>query len=490
MFSRALACAVVALLSTSALADEPAASPPAPTSTNGDPPAPPPSPPAPPARDPGSPPSASALPTGFDFGSYGRIGLGGDMRGHEGFSTNVVSHGSRLEKAPYLELNFYYTGLIKGDPDKRWQVVIVPALAGGDLFHYTGSFASHLGLRNAYAQSENLFAKGLRLWVGSRMLRGDDMYLFDYWPMDNLNTIGGGLFYDRAGFRLQIHAGMNQLLDTYQYETLDTPPRGLGAAGSATVLSRPRGILSMKLTKQFGALRGWKAALYGEFHGLPAGDQLDEQSRTRTPLPGDYGWVAGVQLGGWLRPGVFLNAWFRAAGGLAAYGDLTVPTSLDAKRQVTGARELVGAIYGNWESRYFGMQLGGYVRRFTDPAGGRANPQSYTEGIFGARPTVYVHDYFHAVVELSYQARTADGLDFLANRVLYPRVFRVSLKPTVNLGGRGTYSRPMLYAIYTLSLVNQDARLAKYDPIDYRYSQGVVHYLGAGVEWWFNSSYR
>ena len=107
MFSRALACAVVALLSTSALADEPAASPPAPTSTNADPPAPPPSPPAPPAREPGSPPSASALPTGFDFGSYGRIGLGGDMRGHEGFSTNVVSHGSRLEKAPYLELNFY-----------------------------------------------------------------------------------------------------------------------------------------------------------------------------------------------------------------------------------------------------------------------------------------------------------------------------------------------------------------------------------------------
>ena len=62
--------------------------------------------------------------------------------------------------------------------------------------------------------------------------------------------------------------------------------------------------------------------------------------------------------------------------------------------------------------------------------------------------------------------------------------------PTVNFGGRGTYSRPMLYVLYTISLVNADARLSQYDPIDYRYKQGTVHYLGAGVEWWFNSSYR
>ena len=60
------------------------------------------------ARQPGSPPPPSETATGFDFGSYGRIGVGSDGRGHEGYSTNVVSHGSRLEEAPYLELNFYY----------------------------------------------------------------------------------------------------------------------------------------------------------------------------------------------------------------------------------------------------------------------------------------------------------------------------------------------------------------------------------------------
>lgn len=56
----------------------------------------------------GSPPPASVTATGFDFGSYGRVGIGSDLRGHTGHAVNVVSFGSRLEKPAYLELNFYY----------------------------------------------------------------------------------------------------------------------------------------------------------------------------------------------------------------------------------------------------------------------------------------------------------------------------------------------------------------------------------------------
>ncbi|HMY57740.1 MAG TPA: hypothetical protein PK472_05770, partial [Pseudomonadota bacterium] len=60
----------------------------------------------------GSPPPASATASGFDFGSYGRVGIGSDLRGHSGHGVNVVSFGSRLEKPAYLELNFYYGGTI------------------------------------------------------------------------------------------------------------------------------------------------------------------------------------------------------------------------------------------------------------------------------------------------------------------------------------------------------------------------------------------
>ena len=38
--------------------------------------------------------------------------------------------------------------------------------------------------------------------------------------------------------------------------------------------------------------------------------------------------------------------------------------------------------------------------------------------------------------------------------------------------------------------ISEGVYQALYDPTDYRYGQNVVHYIGTGVEWWFNSSYR
>jgi maltoporin len=441
-------------------------------------------------REPGSPPPATETATGFDFGSYGRLGVGLDGRGHEGYSTNVVSHGSRLESAPYLELNFYYSRPIGGDPHRRWRIVLAPAFAGGDLFHYSGSFASHLALRNAYAETQNLGLEGLSLWAGSRMYRGDDIYLFDYWPLDNLNTVGAGARWEHRILDVALQVGVNRLDDLYQYQTLDTPPRGLGRAGSSTVLDRPRFVSSLKLQHRFGSFPGAKIALYGELHALPAGSAVEPKTMLHQALPRDFGWVAGAQLGGWLRPYVFVNLWFRAAGGLAAYGELNVPTGLDATRSVARAREALLALSLNWESRRLGVMGGGYVRRFNDASSASFNPQSYTEGIVAVRPHVYWNEYFHTAVELSYQARRADGIDFVAGRVLTPQVFRASIMPLVAPMGRGTYSRPQIYLVYTVSAMNDDARIALYEPSDYRYAQNVVHYLGTGVEWWFNSSYR
>jgi maltoporin len=467
--SLALVCAIGASLSSAARAD---------LSSEGT------------RSEPGSPPPPVQEQTGFDFGSYGRVGVGMDGLGHEGFATNVVSHGSRLEEAPYLELDFFYSRTVGGDPRKRWRVVLVPAFAGGDLFHYSGDFTSHIALRNAYAETQNVGLMGLRLWAGSRMYRGDDIYLLDYWPLDNLNTVGAGASYEYRKFTAALQVGLNRLDDLFQYERLDVPPRGLGPAGSSTVLDRPRFVTSLKLTQQFGSMPGAKVSLYGEFHALPNGEYTNPTTMQKQALPSDIGWVAGAQVGGWLRPFVFVNLWLRIAGGLAAYGELTVPTHLDPTRQVSNAREVVGALSANWESRWVGVMLGAYVRRFNDASSSDYNPASYTEGILAVRPHIYWGDYFHTAVELSYQSRKADGVDFVANRVLTPQVFRLSVLPLVAPLGRGTYSRPQIYLVYTLSVVNEDARIAQYDPTDFRYSQGIAHYIGTGVEWWFNSSYR
>ena len=62
--------------------------------------------------------------------------------------------------------------------------------------------------------------------------------------------------------------------------------------------------------------------------------------------------------------------------------------------------------------------------------------------------------------------------------------------PVVAPLGRGTYSRPAIYAVYTLSLLNGDAQYTLWNPGDIRAGHTDVHYLGLGAEWWFNSSYR
>src|SRR5688500_17358127 len=125
---------------------------------------------------------------GFDFGSYGRVGAGTDLRGSTPRSVNVVAHGPRIVEQTYVELDLYYSA--NPTEDLYLRIVTTPALTG-DLFHYSGDFDVGLALRNLYAEA--LFSQKYGLWVGSRMYRGDDIYLLDFWPVDDLNMVGGGV---------------------------------------------------------------------------------------------------------------------------------------------------------------------------------------------------------------------------------------------------------------------------------------------------------
>lgn len=454
----------------------------------------------------GSPPPAAATGSGFDFGSYGRIGIGSDLRGHSGSGVNVVSFGSRLEKLPYLELNFYYGGSLGQDADRRWRVVFVPAYSG-DLFHYTGQFAQNFAIRNAYAEVENLGLHGLSLWAGSRMYRGDDVYLFDFWPLDNLNTVGAGALYrfNREQTMVALHLGMNRLDDLYQFQTVPVPARRLPpdstvlgaqpAVSSVTTLDRPRLVMSLKAThflRPLAKLPNGKLVVYGEFHYLPAGERQAPQGPfsglAPDPLPADYGYVVGAQLGGWLRSFVFANLFLRYAGGLGVFGDLGKPYGFDLGRQVTSARELTLAFSANYEGRHAGVMSAAYFRYMADASS--SDDSGYNEGALALRPTVYLSRHFHAAVELSYQVRRPSAIDQDRARYLLPMVFRASVLPIVAPLGPGTYSRPFLYGVYTLSVLNGDAQYYLYEPQDVRAGQMLVHYLGLGVEWWFNSSYR
>lgn len=435
----------------------------------------------------GSPPPASSTGDGFSFGSYGRVGVGLDQKGRTGYGVNVVSFGPRLELPPYLELNLYYGGRLPGGP--RWRIILAPAF-GGDFFHYTGSFESRFAVRNAYAEVVDLGLAGLQLWAGSRMYRGDDVYLLNFWPLDNLNTVGGGAIWANPQWELKLHGGLNRPADPFQYQTVPTAPRGVGPPGEAVVVDRPRLVMSFKATRFLGAAPGAKISLYGELHRVPEGERQFVSQERKEALPADLGGVVGAQLGGWLREFTFVNLWFRAAFGLAAYGEFTPPSRLGADKKTTRAREFTFALSLNYESKWVGLMAGGYARGFTDAGPGPYNAYDYVEGALALRPHVYLHKYFHVAVEVSYQGRQYGGFDPLLNRRLTPQVFRAGIMPIVAPFGPGAYSRPQIYLAANWSRLNDDARLALFDSPDLRAAESNVFYFGIGAEWWFQSSYR
>ena len=146
---------------------------------------------------------------GFSFGTYGRIQASWNDDQQPGDDSNIVSHGARLMQGPYAEFDFKYTV----HTDDGFGVRVLATLAFFDeVFHYTGDATQGIAIRNLYAEAKRFIpGVNLKLWVGSRMYRGDDIYLLDFWPLDNLNTLGGGLQWDGYGFRLKWHVGVNRL---------------------------------------------------------------------------------------------------------------------------------------------------------------------------------------------------------------------------------------------------------------------------------------
>src|SRR5262249_11781687 len=216
-------------------------------------------------------------------------------------------------------------------------------------------------LRNLYLQGDGVGRSWLSVWAGSRMYRGDDIYLFDFWPLDNLNTVGGGVFFRPDKWELALHTGVNRLADDWQYETLGTPAP-MGGVDQLVVLDRARIIESIKLTRYlFGRA---KASLYFEAHEIGEGTHVDPMTLVTEKLPDDRGFVFGAQAGVWGQPNRYANLWVRGATGLAAYGDLAVPYALAQDKRAADAREFLIAAAGNWDGHRFGIMGGAYARYF------------------------------------------------------------------------------------------------------------------------------
>ncbi|MFO0760178.1 MAG: carbohydrate porin [Byssovorax sp.] len=447
-------------------------------------------PPAEAAPDAGKPP-----PSGFAFGSYGRMIAATDFKGRPGRDADIVARGSRLDESNYVELE-----LRRDDywakTDSTTKVVATLAFAN-PIFHYNGDFNVKMAIRNLFIEESDLGAKGLSVWAGSRMYRGDDIYLLDFWPLDNLNTMGAGARYQiMKSTSLAVHGGLNEPKAPFYLQEVQRPSP-LNAIGSTTVavLDRQRFIGSLKATHEipFGKA-GVKASLYGEVHSLPSG-QKETDPRVFETLPGESGYVIGAQLGAWTgeRAG-HANLFFRYASGIAAYGELNAPSQLGLDRSTAGAHELLIAFGGNWEASIFGIMAGGYFRSFRN-ASPDLDRSDLDEGIVIARPHLFFGELGGVAVEASYQAQQR-GVVTISNDAGQPAqtsgpltasLVRFGLIPFISPAGRGDFSRPHFRLIYTVTLRDQAAR-SLYPQDDVFSLRAVEHFLGVGAEWWFNSS--
>jgi len=436
---------------------------------------------------------------GFHFGTYGRVQASSDFDGRLGDNTNIVAHGARLMEGPYVELDFGYTK--HTDDDFGVRVLTTLALFG-DVLHYTGEVEQLIALRNLYAEVEHFLPTDLRVWIGSRMYRGDDVYLLDFWPLDNLNTYGGGVQWDGYGLRFQWHMGVNRLLNKNNLRTIQTP--ATFGADEITVMERQKLITSLKATYfafKVAEKLSLKASLYGEFHHLPTGEYeysdedaayfeqfgLETDADFKRDLPADNGFVVGAQLGLWdFSPSSHLNLFFRYARDLAAYGEWALPWGLASDRTTSSAQEFVMAYALNWESHSVGLLSGGYARYFEDADAERYDLDDYWEGILSMRPAIFVTRHYHQMFEISHQWKRPNGLAEETQQHLVPQVVQLSVIPALSLD-RGMYQRPQLRLVYTASYLNGAARQL-YPAWDSARDRAWHHFFGAQAEWWLDSA--
>jgi LamB porin len=429
-----------------------------------------------------SQPSSQPVRGEFVFGSYGRMSVYTNQLGKEVPDVGAVSRPLRLEKKSYLELYFgYHKAFDFGD----FVALITPAMAG-DPFHYTGQFRADFALRNAYVDLSRLGGTGFFAWAGSRMYRGDDVLLLDFWPLDDLNTLGGGFGYRYKGFEIAAHGGASRVIGTnffaQQIAVADE------TFGSTTVVTnnRQRLIGSLKAShyQPVGSWLAFKLKFYLEAQSIASG-AIQRGGEVLERLPGDSGYVVGGQLS--LFQQNTRNYWhffLRHGAGLGAYGSLSVPVGLNTAGTAQGASETLAATSFN---AYFkdrvGVILGAYYRSFTSARNDEFDAYSTEEMIGALRVNVSILRWLQQGIEISGQQTLPKRINEQVLRQINPAVFKLSVMPSI-VSGPENFPELALRLVYTYATQNPDARYL-YVAEDLRASTRAYHFFGIQAEWLF-----
>jgi maltoporin len=434
----------------------------------------------------------ASLPTRgeFIFGSFGRMGVFTNQFGKEIPQVDVVSYIPRLQKQPYLEL---YLGYNKRFSFGDFNALVTPAIAG-DPFHYTGQFQAAIALRNAYLDVSNIGGIGLFAWAGSRMYRGDDVYLLDFWPLDNLNTLGGGLGWrygsNNFGYlELATHLGFSRVLGSNFFSQQILVADQTFGATEVVTNDRQRLIGSLKASyyRPVGKWFAFKLKLYFEGHSIAPG-AIELRNGVGQVLPGDAGWVFGGQISMFIQNTKnYFHFFVRHGENLGAYNALGIPFALNADGTTSGAKEdMVALSLFTFWWEHLGVVFGGYYRNFQSARNDEFDADSTEELAGTLRVNIAFLRFLQQGIEMSVQRafpKRAVTISDTEIRQISPAVFKLSLMPTL-VSSPENFPELTVRLIYTFSSQNPDSRYL-YVAQDPRVSIRNYHFFGIQAEWLF-----
>ncbi len=409
------------------------------------------------------------------------------------------SIGGRMEEQDYLEFGMaFQMKPEKPNPDSLQVNVQLRA----SVFSRSGSLFGNdntgnpngltIALPEMYAEAKNVLTKDLNLWVGSRLYRGPDIYMADYWVFNDHSTQGFGAEY--KGTR----AMMGFVASTDTSSTV--PPFFYINIKSGTQSLEIRNRIMYILEQDIRLGEGRLFSILGEYHRM--GDpstSLSDTSNLVLSAPADDGFVLGARYQHNLtqfRDGSFHQIGVRYGCGIANGGDggssrtwetFGAVNQEDFKFSKAYSWHIVDHFVVNVSER---LTFNGYgvYNRSKGAAKGRGVEETYfgrevfnfkQDFTAGLRMVNYISDLFHWQTEVHYSQRQDGEQDWY-------RMGKISLIPTLALRKqRSIWSRPHLRFIYSMGIYNQKAREDLYSPfLQLVGSKKVGHFFGVRAEWW------
>ena len=159
----------------------------------------------------------------------------------------LINIGTRLTEGNYLELDF---GSAPMKSEFGTAKVLTTLAFDDSLFHYDGQWQSSLALRRFQLSLEELWGNKTFLVVGSQWNRGDDIYLMNFGPLDDVNSNGLTIGYAAEDLTAKLHLGVSRLENNRQQQSVEVS--GLGfEASQAQILDRQRFISTLSVEHRF-----------------------------------------------------------------------------------------------------------------------------------------------------------------------------------------------------------------------------------------------